>query len=967
MLPLDSFFVLSAIPNGKLIQGEYNLALVALSLLIAAAASFMALTLAGAARRSNSRFMERFHLVTGSTALGFGIWSMHFIGMLAFQMPGQTRYHLGLTALSAVPSLLASWVALSLLARKELTGWRLVRGGVTVGAGIGTMHYMGMAAMEMGPDLRYDPLLFAASIVVAVLLGTLALWVNFGLRQKRRVRGFKRRLLAGSIMGLAIAGMHYTAMEAARFIGGTGQIPESGTDSQALLAIAVAVIAVTLGSMAGGINALARYRGMMHRSQETASELQAIIDAAVDGIIKISDRGIVLSFNSSAERIFGYSAGEVIGRNVNMLMPNPHQDAHDSYLKNYLRTGERKILGSGREVMAQHKDGRQIPVRLAIGESRLGGISTFVGFVTDFSERHRMETDLRRAKEEAEQAAEAKSAFLANMSHEIRTPMNAILGFTDLVLDTKLGDSQAKHLSIVKNSARSLLALLNDILDTAKLDSGNTELEHRDFNLRLLCEQIIATQSLAADKKGLTLRLDYQAGKHFRGDPLRIQQVALNLVSNAVKFTEKGVVTLTVRQSGPNVVTLSVADTGIGIPADRIDSIFEPFTQADASTTRRFGGTGLGTTIARQLVELMGGNISVTSTVGQGSVFEVNLPLNEGEEVDDGYSEQETPLPALKILVADDVPQNLELLGNLLRQRKHDVVCANDGHEAVEHFRVQAFDLVLMDIQMAGMNGHEATQSIRQLEKSQKSRHTPVIALTAGVLDADRREALSSGMDGFAVKPIDLPQLTAEIASVLDLRVKTTSPSTPPSAKPIVDPATVKQLWPDAEKHDRALTEFLSAPGNQPGNLRHLANAESAAAVHRLRGLAGNLGLAKLSYTLGELEQGLRSDQTPGQDLWDEAARRFGDVSQWLADHSPEPGGSRKSASVPAESAVDATTLDQLIKLLNQGEIPDQAFARIKSVLPESVASAASQAMDDFDPQKAASILATFSQSPEES
>eukprot|EP00003_Mantamonas_plastica_P024180 TRINITY_DN446_c1_g1_i1.p1 TRINITY_DN446_c1_g1~~TRINITY_DN446_c1_g1_i1.p1 ORF type:complete len:938 (-),score=103.42 TRINITY_DN446_c1_g1_i1:2622-5435(-) len=937
----------------------------------------MALTLAAVARRSASQFMERLHLFTGATALGFGIWSMHFIGMLAFKMPAHVHYHLGITMLSAIPSLVAAWVALRLLTRNELTGWRLFGGGIAVGAGIGTMHYLGMAAMEIGPALRYDPLLFVVSLIVAVVLGTLALWINFGLRHKPWARGVKRRVLAGTIMGFAVAGMHYTAMEAARFIGDPAHLPDTGTESHTTLAIAVALITFTLGLIAGGVNAIARYRALMQRSQEVAGELRAIVDAAVDGIIKISNRGIVLSFNESAERIFGYRADEVIGHNISMLMPNPHRDAHDSYLKNYLRTGQRKILGEGREVMALHKNGHQIPVRLAIGESRLGGISTFVGFITDFSERHKMETDLRRAKEEAEQAAEAKSAFLANMSHEIRTPMNAIMGFTDLVLDTSLGESQFKHLSIVRNSARSLLGLLNDILDKAKLDSGHTELEIRNFNLRLLCEQIVATQSLGAVRKGLALELEYHADHFFKGDPLRIQQVVLNLVSNAVKFTERGGVILSVEQSTSGEVAIQVKDTGIGIPSDRIDSIFEPFTQADASTTRRFGGTGLGTTIARQLVELMGGQISVTSTPGEGSTFQVSLPLTPGEAVDEDYTDQETRLPALKILIADDIPQNLELLSKLLKQRKHDVICAKDGTEAVEHYRVQNFDLVLMDIQMADLNGHDATRAIRQLEKSQNRKHTPVIALTAGVLEADRREALRSGMDGFAAKPIDLPELTSEIAKVMDLDIKPVQPSVRPSAKravanaipdgagTVVDLNTVNQLWPDNADHLSAMTSFLSAPENQPDNLRNACEQEGAPAAHRLRGVAGNLGLSRLQECLANLELVVEADDRDDSELWHEFRQRFDEARQWLAEQQPAINAATPDLS--SALTLDSDTLENLIRLLSHGEIPDDAFIAIKPGLPEEVALSAATAMDDFDPQKAATILATYRSSLEES
>ncbi|MGM0952804.1 MAG: MHYT domain-containing protein [Pseudomonadota bacterium] len=964
MLSLNDFFVIGPTPD-KLVTGQYDPSMVILSLAIAIGASYMALVLAAAARRSSTRFMERLHLISGATSLGFGIWSMHFIGMLAFEMPTHVQYHPGITALSVVPSLLASWVTLSLLARNKLNTARLIGGGITAGVGIGAMHYLGMAAMQIGPVLRYNPEWFMLSILVAVLLGTLALWIGFGLRHQKLLRSHQRRVLAGTIMGLAIAGMHYTAMEAARFIGQPDPDFLPGSDRHTLLALAIAFVTISLSLMSAGVNAVARYRALMRRSQKSASELQTIVDAAVDGIVKISERGIILSFNDSAERIFGYCADEVLGQNVKMLMPNPHQDAHDGYLKNYIRTGEGQIIGQGREVWALHKHGHQFPIRLAIGESRLGGTSTFVGFITDISQRHRMETDLRQAKEEAEQATEAKSAFLANMSHEIRTPMNAIIGFTDLVLDSPLNESQAGHLGVVKNSARSLLTLLNDILDTAKLDGGHTELESRDFSLREVCNQIVASQSLHAARKNLYLKLDYRADDYFKGDPLRIQQVVLNLVSNAVKFTREGGVTLHIQQPEPGSVVILVQDTGIGIPADRIDRIFEPFTQADSSMTRRFGGTGLGTTIARQLTELMGGQISVTSAPGQGSTFRIHLPLQAGQAVtEDQSSEQETELPPLTILVADDVTQNLELLRSLLGQRGHTVITAKDGQDALSKFSARAFDIVLMDVQMPEMNGHEATRAIRRLEAEHGQSPTPVIALTASVLEEDRREAREAGMDGFAIKPIDLPELTAEIAGLLGLEAATMPPRiTTTGGRPteVVNSSLVVQLWPDSAAHLKAAKRFLQAPENHPDRLKRQPDP---AAAHRLRGITGNLGFSKLSATLAELETTLRQQQPVSNQLWQQMAQQFRTANDWLA---AQPALSEATAeNADPGRTIEPAALDALISQLQHGEIPDRAFADLKPALPDDCASAAAEALDNFDPEQAANILVALRESLKE-
>ncbi|MCG8519133.1 MAG: ATP-binding protein [Pseudomonadales bacterium] len=974
-MTISDYFLVSDLDPSMLLIGDYDGWLVTLSLLIAVSSAYMALTLAAAAKRSTSRGMERLHLLTGAGSLGAGIWSMHFIGMLAFELCTPVSYTPGLTLLSAVPGVLASWVTLTMLARHSFSWQRLLAGGLAVGLGIGTMHYLGMAAMTLGPALRYDPWLFALSIVVAAGLATLALWISFGLRQHLALRGNTIRLIAGVVMGLAIAGMHYTAMEAARFVGEADPDHIAGSNRHYTLAVTIGAVTVLLSMLIAGLNALVRYRALLKRSEESASELRAMFDTAVDGIIKISDRGIILSFNHSAERILGYREVEVLGKNVSMLMPSPHREAHDGYLKQYLRTGEARIIGSGREVFARHKDGHEVPIRLAIGESRLGGISTFVGFLTDITERYRMETDLRRAKEQAEQAAEARSAFLANMSHEIRTPMNAIIGFTDLLQETPLDINQAKNLKVVRNSARSLLALLNDILDTAKFESGSTELEIRDFSLRQTCEQLIATQKLAADKKGIDLVLDYRSGlaEVFRGDALRVQQVVLNLVSNAVKFTEQGKVTVTAAPgtNGKGVI-LTVADTGIGIPPDRLDTIFEPFSQADSSMTRRFGGTGLGTTIARQLVELMDGELHVSSKVGVGSCFTVELPLPPGQCSERSLDSPEAEpgavtLPPLRILAADDVAQNLALLEALFEPQGHTVVTVANGADAVAQAQSGTFDLALLDVQMPVMDGHQACRRIRDWERRGGHPHLPILALTAGVLEQDRQLAREAGMDGFASKPLERAALTREIARVLALDSGTMPEpvATPETASTtVIDHHRGRQLWGSHTKHHQALVRFLADADNQPAALaatlaqprdRATDTDDGLATLHRLKGLAGNLCLPALAAWLTRAENDRRQDVTVDPVGYSD---HLDVLHAAVADSAPaEPEATASVDQTGPDLDIDA--LRQLIRQLNQGELPEHSLQQLLPQLPAEVAAALEEAIDGFEPDTAAEILAT--------
>lgn len=454
-------------------------------------------------------------------------------------------------------------------------------------------------------------------------------------------------------------------MAAARFIGDASQPDSMIMLNSTFASLALSTFTVTVTVLVTAANGLLRYRQLFLKMEESESRIRAIVDTAVDGIITIDSKGTIQDFNTSAERLFGWKAGEVLGRNINILMPEPDRSRHDGYLANYLRTGDPKIIGVGRDVTGLRKDGSLMPMRLAVGKVLQPGEPLFVGFVSDMSDYKAMAMSLRETAERAEQAAQAKTAFLANMSHEIRTPLNAIIGFTELLLRGQLNPQQNKHLSIVRNSARSLLSLLNDILDTTKLERGSVELEKIDFSLKDLCSQVVASLRLAAEAKHLELLLNYapELQDHYRGDPLRIQQVLNNLIGNAVKFTESGSVRVDV-ESGRNSVVMRVSDTGIGMTPEQLRHVFAPFAQADVSISRRFGGTGLGVTISRQLVELMGGELDVRSTPGQGSVFQVTVPLEPGAAPAEMPNDGKMPhLPPLRVLVADDVAREAGMNG----------------------------------------------------------------------------------------------------------------------------------------------------------------------------------------------------------------------------------------------------------------------------------------------------------------
>jgi signal transduction histidine kinase/CheY-like chemotaxis protein len=395
----------------------------------------------------------------------------------------------------------------------------------------------------------------------------------------------------------------------------------------------------------------------------------------------------------------------------------------------------------------------------------------------------RVNKELLFAIDKAEEASRLKGEFLANMSHEIRTPMNGILGFTQLCLSTAVTEDQRDYLDTVERSAESLMQLLNDILDVSKIEAGKVELDRAPFSMRDCVESSTRTMFAAAQQKGLELTwdVDPKIPDTLVGDENRIRQVLLNLVGNAIKFTDEGAVRVAVgMEPAPDsslVAHFSVRDTGAGIPEDKRKIIFEPFRQADGSTTRRYGGTGLGLAISSGLVDIMGGRIWLESELGRGSTFHFTAPFTLGAPVIPQRSvaaANATECPPLSILVAEDNVVSQRLVTALLKERGHSVTLAGTGCEVLDLVEQRAFDLILMDIQMPEMDGLQATAEIRYREE-QKGKHIPIVAMTAHAMAGDRERCLDAGMDGYIAKPIHPGELMALITGMSAQRIAVTS------------------------------------------------------------------------------------------------------------------------------------------------------------------------------------------------
>lgn len=785
-------------------HGRHHPALVVVAWLIAVLASVAALAVIDRIRSTRSGRARTIWLAIGALAMGTGIWAMHFVGMISWHLPVPIAFSAVTTLVSIVPAVLASGVALHVLSARRMRHLGTVLGGLLMAAGIAAMHFTGMAAIRFNAELYYQREQVLLSLLVAFVLSTAALSQRGSLQREGAPPTWQRWVRAG-ILGAAVTAMHYTAMASARvFAGGTHLAPTGVLPDSTLAILVSTAVAFVVGTTLLGTLVDRRIAVMSLELSGREARFQAVLQAMADGVVTFDASGTIESANVAAERMFGVGVDALVTRPLHSIIPGFGESEVTRLGLDHEWT---LTLGARREMSARRANGEDFPIEIALSEVVLDERVVYSVVIRDITERvegerrlhlHVRELEETRnaleaqaaqlsvARDRAEQGARAKSEFLATMSHELRTPMNGVLGMAQLLLHTPLNDEQAARVHMLRKSGEALLRIINDVLDFSKIEAGKLAIESQPFDLAALLEEVRETLASAADVVGLSLsvQVDPSCVRYVMGDAGRVRQVLFNLVGNAIKYTDRGRVTISARGSGAAqdpTIHLTVQDTGIGMSPETIAKLFAPFTQADGSSTRRHGGAGLGLAISQRLAGMMGGILTVTSAVGEGSCFTLSLPLpaatgrhtGNGAILDtaslnaDGTvrriaARDGTEARGVRVLVAEDNMINQVVAVSLLAHLGCTVDVASDGREAVRRWSEGTYDLIFMDCQMPEMDGLEATRHIRAAESTPQ--HIPIVALTANAMAEDRVACLDAGMDDHIAKPVTEEALVNALA-----------------------------------------------------------------------------------------------------------------------------------------------------------------------------------------------------------
>jgi signal transduction histidine kinase/CheY-like chemotaxis protein len=690
-------------------------------------------------------------IATVAVVLGSGVWATHFIAMLAYHREMRVGFGLDLTAISLLVAI--AGIGLGAAVALWRGAWSRLLGGAVCGAAIALMHFVGVSAMRVPARLIWDPQLAALAVAIAVCGAASAFAAAGDLS-----RG-SRWMLAVPLLVVAICGLHFVAMSAVTLIPHAGFF-DAAPYGRTLLSYAVAGFAVATALAAVALLSLDRIS-----AAATFTGLRAALDGAPSAMALFDAEARLVIWNQAYAEVTSASSVllrrgvtyEAILRSVGEAGVPPA--IVDAALANR-RTNERVTLEP-----FEGPHGRWLQPQL--GPTSDGG---FVVLLTDVSAQQHALRREAAARQAAEAANQAKIDFIANMSHEIRTPLNGVLGMAQIMAGGPLASDQRERLEIISRSGNELLVVIDGVLDFCAAEAGQLELEDWPFELPSWLQAVTAPFASAAARKGLVFetQCDPPATGAWRGDAGKLGKVLENLLSNALKFTEQGRVTVRVRADVAHLA-FEVADTGLGIAADKQEMIFETFTQADASTTRRVGGTGLGLALCRRYAALMGADLSVRSIEGVGSTFTLNVPVQRIEAkapAPEAAAASEDQRP-LRVLAADDNRTNQLIVRALLEPLDVDLTVVGDGRQAVDACRTSTFDLILMDIQMPEMDGVEATRQIRMAEAGGRRARTPIVAVTANILREQVESYLAAGMDNVVAKPIEFSALVGAMNAAL--------------------------------------------------------------------------------------------------------------------------------------------------------------------------------------------------------
>lgn len=701
--------------------------------------------------------------VAMATIVGaLSIWSTHFVAMQGFVAGVPVRYDLMLTLASLIVALAMIGLTIASTQLGKGRAWRVMAAVIAV-TGVGSMHYLGMAAIQGPAQISWDPALVAASLVAAMIVGGTT---SFFYR-----RGGPANLLMTTIgLSMTVLVLHFLGMAAMTVVPDPTVLHDDGL-SPAAMRVLVGVVLLLVCGVGGALAAM-----IYTRRSSDLRRIREAVDAMPDGLGFYDSKDRLVLWNAryaelnpelQPHLVVGLAFRDALRIGIDQGRYDEALGREDEWLTERIQA--RRQLSSNIE--QQVGGGRWL--RVQDRRTSEGGTVVVCNDITDLK---RDAEALAEAKDAAEAANVAKSQFLANMSHEIRTPLNGVIGLSQALAKTELTADQREMLDLMQASGRTLQTLLSDILDLARVESGKLELTEDAFELAVVVREAAQLYAENARQKRLDFHvdIDLEDGVWVMGDAVRVKQVLTNLISNAVKFTSQGFVGLVVQQGqdrdGRPVLRFTVEDSGIGFDAATRERLFTRFEQADGGITRKFGGSGLGLSICRQLADMMGGDLDCESEPGSGAAFILTLPLKpcaapKTQEPADTAAQHADGARAVRILVADDHPTNRRVIELILAQTPAKIVMAENGAEALEAFRADVFDLVLMDMQMPVMDGLTATQEIRLHEAAMGLARTPIVMLTANAMPEHVAAGRAAGADHHLAKPFNAAELLSLVAA----------------------------------------------------------------------------------------------------------------------------------------------------------------------------------------------------------